>query len=84
MTCPHHVTTTILPAAKPAPSSTTSSTGAPHEPVAVKPEMTTMHVMGAYTDWLTLGLPANIWVPLPTKLPGNRSQHSCLICADIK
>ena len=84
VTCPHCVTTTTLPAAKPAPSATASSTGAPHEPVAVKPEVTTVHVMGAYTKWLTLGLPVDIWVPLPTKLPGNRSQHSFLICADIK
>ena len=84
MTCPCRVTTTTLPAAKPAPSATASSTGAPHEPVAVKPEVTTVHVTGPYTEWLTLGLPADIRVPLPTKLPGNRSQHSCPICADIK
>ena len=84
MTCLCHVTTTTLPAAHPTPSATASSTGAPHEPVAVKPEVTMVHVMGAYTEWLTLGLPADIQVPPPTKLLGNRSQHSCLICVDIK
>ena len=53
MTCPHQVTTTTISAAKPAPSAMASSTGAPHEPVAIKPEVTTVHVMGAYTKWLT-------------------------------
>ena len=84
VTCRHHVTTTPIPAAKPAPSAMVSSTGAPHEPVAFKPEMTTVHVTGSYTEWLTLGLPTDIWVPPPMKLPGNRSQHSCLPCVDIK
>ena len=71
-------------AAKPAPSVTVSSTGALHKPVAVKPEVTLVHITGAYTEWLTLGLPVDIWVPPPTKLLGNRSQHSCPICGDIK
>ena len=84
VTHPHRVTTTLMPAAKPAPSTTVSSTGAPHEPVVVKPETTTVHVAGSHAEWLTLGLPADIRVPLPTKLPGNRSQHSCPLCGDIK
>ena len=84
VTHPHHVTTTPMPAAKPAPSATVSSTGAPHEPIAVKLEMTMVHVTGSYAKWLTLGLPTDIWVPPPTKLPGNRSQHSCPFCVDIK
>ena len=84
VTHPHCVTTTPTPAAKPAPSAMVSSTGAPHEPVAIKLEVMTVHVMGSYTEWLTLGLPADIWVPPLTKLPGNRSQHSCPLCADIK
>ena len=58
--------------------------GAPHEPFAVKQEVTFVHITGAYTEWLTLGLPVDICVPPPTKLPGNRSQHSCPICGDIK
>ena len=84
MTRPHHVTTTTIPVAKSAPSVTVSSTGAPHEPVAVKLKVTMVHVMGAYTEWLTLGLPVDTWVPPATKLLGNRSQHSCPICGDIK
>ena len=56
----------------------------PPELVSVKPETTAVHVMGLFSNWLTLGLPANIWVPPPTKLPGNRSQHSCPLCGDIK
>ena len=84
VTCPCQVTAMPLPAAKPAPSATVSSTGTPYEPVSVKPETTTVHVMGSFPDWLTLGLPTDIWVPLPTKLPGNRSQHSCPLCRDIK
>ena len=75
-------TTTI--AARPAPSATVSSTGAPQEPMAVKPEVILVHVTGAYTDWLTLDLPADVHVPPPMKLPGNRSQHSCPLCGDIK
>ena len=80
MTHPHHVTTTPILAA---PSAMASSTGAPHEHVVVRPEIT-MHVMGPYAEWLTLGLPADIWVPPLTKLPGNRSQHLCPLCGDIK
>ena len=84
VTCPHHAAATTTLAAKPAPSATVSSTGAPHKPIAVKPEVTLVHITGAYTEWLTLGLPVDIRVPPPTKLPGNRSQHSCPICGDIK
>ena len=84
VTCPCHVTTTPLPAAKPAASATVSSTGASHEPVLVKPETTMVHVTGSFPDWLTLGLPADNQVPLSTKLSGNRSQHSCPLCRDIK
>ena len=84
MTCPCCVTTTPMPAAKPAPSATVSSTGAPHESVAVKLETTMVHVKGSYAEWLTLGLPADIWVPPLTKLPGNRSQHSSPLCGEIK
>ena len=84
MTCPHCAAATTTLAARPAPSATVSSTSAPQEPIAVKPEVTLVHVNGAYTEWLTLGLPVDIHVPPPTKLPGNRSQHSCPICGDIK
>ena len=84
MTRPHHVTTTPAPTAKPAPSATASSSGVPPEPVVVKPETNTVHVMMSFSDWLTLGLPANIRVPPPTKLPVNRSQHSCPLCGDVK
>ena len=84
MTCPHHAAATTTLAAKPAPSATVSSTGALHKPIAVKPEVTLVHITGAYTEWLTLGLPVDIQVPAPTKLPGNRSQHSCPICGNIK
>ena len=85
MTCPHHATTSTLPATKPAPSATASLSGVPPpEPVLVKPKTTTVHVTGLFSDWLTLGLPANIWVPPPTKLPGNQSQHSCPLCGDVK
>ena len=84
VTCPHHAAATTTFAARPVPSATVSSIGAPQEPITVKPEVTLVHVTGAYTDWLTLGLPADVHVPPPTKLPGNRSQHSCPICGDIK
>ena len=84
VTHPHHAAATTTLAARPAPSATVSSTGAPHKPIAVKPEVTLVHITGAYTEWLTLGLPVDIRVPPPTKFPGNRSQHSCPICGDIK
>ena len=77
MTCPCHAAATTTLSARPAPSATISSTSAPHEPIAVKPEVTLGHVTGAYTERLTLGLPVDIHVPPPTKLPGNWSQHSC-------
>ena len=84
MTCPCCAAATTTLAARPAPSATVSSTGATHEPIAVKPEVTLVHITGAYTEWLTFGLPVDIHVPPLTKLPGNRSQHSCPICGDIK
>ena len=73
-----------VPTSKPAPSTTASSSGVPPEPVVVKPETSTVHVMGSFAEWLTLGLPADIHVLPPTKLPGNRSQHSCPLCGDVK
>ena len=83
MTHPHHVIPMPVPTAKPVPSATTSSSGVPPEPVVVKLETSTVHVMGSFSKWLTLGLPANICVLPPTKLPGNRSQHSCPLCGDV-
>ena len=84
VTRPCHAAATTTFAARPIPSATVSSTGAPQVPITVKPEVTLVHITGAYMDWLTLGLPADVHVPPPTKLPGNRSQHSCPICRDIK
>ena len=84
VTHPHCTAATTTFAARPAPSATVSSTRAPQEPIVVKPEVTLVHVTGAYTDWLTLGLPADICVPPPMKLPGNRSQHSSPLCGDTK
>ena len=84
VTRPHCAAATTTFAARTAPSATVSSTRAPLEPITVKPEVTLVHVTWAYTDWLTLGLPADVCVPPPTKLLGNRSQHSCPICGDIK
>ena len=55
VTCPHCAAATTTFAAWPAPSATVSSTGAPQEPIAVKPEVILVHITGAYTDWLTLG-----------------------------
>ena len=81
---PHHAAATTPFATRPAPSATVSSTGVPQESTAVKPELTLVHITGAYTDLLTLGLPADVCVPSPTKLLGNRSQHSCPLCGDIK
>ena len=80
----HHAAATTTFAARTAPSATVSSTGAPQEPIAVKSEVTLVHITGAYTDWLTLGFSADVHVPPPTKLLGNRSQHSCPIYGDIK
>ena len=84
MTHPHHIIPRPVPTAKPAPSATASSSGAPPEPVVVKPKTTTLHVTGSFSEWLTLGLPTNICVLPCTKLPGNRSQHSCPLCGDVK
>ena len=44
---PHHVASTTSVAARPAPSATVSSTGATQEPIAVKPEVTLVHITGA-------------------------------------
>ena len=74
---PCHAAATTTFTARPAPSATVSSTWAPQIPITVKLEVTLVHITGAYTDWLTLGLPADICIPPPMKLPGNRSQHSC-------
>ena len=84
MTHPHCIIPTPVPTATPTPSTTASSSGVPPEPVVVKPETSTVHVMGSFSEWLTLGLPTNVHVPPPTKLPGNRSQHSCPLCGDVK
>ena len=84
VTHPHRAAATTTFAARPVPSATGSSTGAPQEPITVKPEVTLVHVTGAYMDWLTLGLPVDICVPPPTKLLCNRRQHSCPIQGDIK
>ena len=45
---PHRTTTSTLPATKPAPSTTASSSGVPPEPVIVKPKTTTVHVTGHF------------------------------------
>ena len=66
VTHPHRAAATTTFAARRAPSATVSSTGAPQEPIAVKPEVTLVHVTGSYMDWLTLGLPADVHVPPPT------------------
>ena len=84
ITHPYHIISTPVSTAKPAPSATASSAGVPPEPVVVKLETSTVHVMGSFAEWLTLGLPFNVRVLLPTKLPGNRSQHSCPVCGDVK
>ena len=84
LTCPCKVTPVTVPSTKPAPSAMAMSSGAPQEPLFVKLETTTVNVMGSYSDWLTLGLPIDFHVPPPTKLLGNRSQHVCPLCGDIK
>ena len=81
---PHCIIPMPVSTSKPAPSATASSSGVPPEPVVVKLETSTVHVMGSFAEWLTLGLPADVRVPPPTKLPGNRSQHSCPLCGDVK
>ena len=80
LTCPHKVT----PSVGPAPSATAMASGAPQEPLVVKPETTTVNVMSLYSEWLTLGLPIDLCILPPTKLPGNCSQHVCPLCGDIK
>ena len=50
----------------------------------VKPDTSTVHVTGSFAECLTLGLPSDLRMPLPTKLPGNCSQHTCPLCRDIK
>ena len=84
VTHPHCAAATTTFAARPATSATVSSTGVPQEPIAVKPEVTLVHVTETYMDWLTLDFPADVCVPPPMKLLGNRSQHSCPIYGDIK
>ena len=66
-----------------APSATVSSTRTPHEPIAVKPEVTLVHITGAYTEWLTLGLPVDICVPPPTKLLGITGVNIPVTCVEI-
>ena len=80
LTRPHKVT----PSARPAPSATATASGEPQEPLVVKPETSTVNVTSSYSEWLTLGLPLDLRVPPPTKLPGNCSQHICPLCGDIK
>ena len=84
LTCPHRITPAPVPSEKPAPSATASLSGVPLEPLVVKPKTMTVHVTGSFSEWLTLGLPADLHMPPLTKLPGNRSQHTCLLCRDIK
>ena len=83
LTHPHHVIPTPIPVDKPALSATASSSGITPEPLVVKPDTSTIHVTRSFAEWLTLGLPSDVHMPLPTKLPGNRSQHSCPLCGDI-
>ena len=66
------------------PSTMAMASGAPQEPLVVKLETTTVNVMSSYSEWLTLGLPIDLCIPPPTKLLGNRSQHVCLLCGDVK
>ena len=84
ITRPRKVTPISVPSTKPAPSTMAMSSGAPQEPLVIKMETTTVNVMGSYSEWLTLGLPIDLHVPPPTKLPGNQSQHICPLCGDIK
>ena len=81
---PHRVTPVTVPSEKPAPSAMAMLSGVPLEPLVIKPDTTTVHVMGSYSEWLTLGLPTDFHVPPPTKLPGNWSQHVWPLCGDIK
>ena len=81
---PCRVTPVTVPSEKLAPSAMAISSGMPLEPLDVKPDTTTVHVMGSYSEWLTLGLPTDLRVPPPTKLLENQSQHVCPLCGDIK
>ena len=71
LTHPHRITPAPVPSEKPAPSVTASSSGVPLEPLVVKPKTMTVHVTGSFSEWLTLGLPADLRVPPLTKLPRN-------------
>ena len=84
ITHPLKVTPISVPSMKPAPSAMAMPSGAPQEPLVVKPETTTVNVTSSYSEWLTLGLPIDLCVPPPTKLPENQSQHICSLCGDIK
>ena len=84
LTHPCHIAPTPVPIEKPAPSATASSSGIPLEPLVVKPDTSTVHVTGSFAEWLTLGLPSDLCVLPPTKLPGNHSQCTCPLCGDIK
>ena len=58
--------------------------GCSPKPVVVKLDTSTVHITGSFAEWLTLGLPSDVHIPLPTNLPGNQSQHCCPLCGDIK
>ena len=83
-TAPCRIVPVPVPLEKPAPSATASSSGMPPEPLMVKPNTTTVHVTGSFAEWITLGLPADLCMLLPIKLPRNHSQHTCPLCGDIK
>ena len=80
----HRIVSAPVPLQKPAPSAMASSSGMPSEPLVVKPDTTTVHITSSFAEWLTLGLPADLRMLPPTKLPGNCSQHTCPLCRDIK
>ena len=84
LTCPRQIVPEPVPLEKLAPSATASSSGVPPESLVVKPDTTTVHITSSFTEWLTLGLPVDLHVPPPIKLPGNCSQHTCPLCGDIK
>ena len=65
------ITPVAVPSEKPAPNAAALSSDVPLEPLVIKPETMTVHVTGSFSEWLTLGLPADLHVPPPTKLPGN-------------
>ena len=84
LTCPHRIVPAPVPLEKPAPSAMASSSGVPAEPLVVKPNTMTVHITGSFAEWLTLGLPADLCMLPPTKLPRNCSQHTCPFYGDIK